>query len=114
MKNLRTFDQFVNESMINESKQAEKLLVDIFKEAKKSKTFSSVEMTKPRYEGEFFVGDVIYIKSKLKGEDRHKNDYDEFAIGIDEDSGEVVLVYEPSGNETEISTLEEFKNITRA
>jgi hypothetical protein len=113
MKNLRSFVEFVNESVINEStfQKSQKLLQDMFKEAKKSKNFSDVKMM-PSAE---FSNDAIYIKSKLKSEsDYHKNEYDEFEIGIDDNTYEVIAVYIPSGYDEELTSIEDFKKFTRA
>jgi hypothetical protein len=113
MNHIQSFDQFINESLITESSKS--LLADIFKEAKKSKNFSKVEMTNRNNSDADFVGDYIYIKSKLKGtSEYHKNDFDEFSIGIDKDSGDVILIYEPNGYDEEITSVQQFKDMTRA
>jgi hypothetical protein len=110
MKKVPLFEEFLNENL----NSAFKLLDEIFKEAKKSKNFSEVKMMTPDYE-EDWIGDVIYIKSKLKGESSyHKNDLDEFVIGIDPDTKEVSLHYMPSGNDSEVNSLEEFIQMSRA
>lgn len=91
--------------------KAEELLKQIEKEAKASKMFSSVERieTDPK---STWKGDIIHIISKRKGDDLHGNQLDEFEIGIDKDSGEVVAHYVPNGNDTEIDDIEVFREYT--
>jgi hypothetical protein len=93
----------------------EKIILDISKEAKKSKNFSKVQISKADKDDTMFAGNIIYIKSKLKGlNDRHKEDYDEFTIGLDKYTNEIVCIYEPNGYDQVISTVDEFKKLTRA
>lgn len=109
MKRIKTFDEFINES-VKESK----LLADIFKEAKKSRNFSIVEMRDDLDKNDW-RGSVVYIKSKLKGDTKyHKDDLDEFEIGLDANDDVIILHYIPSGYTEEISSLKEFKDMTRA
>jgi len=116
MKNVQKFDDFIGEGFLNESTKADRLISDIFKEAKKSKNFSKVEMSKADdNDGMDFVGNVVYIKSKLKGQnDFHKNDLDEFTIGVDKYNNEVVAIYDPSGYDQKIKSIDDFIQFTRA
>lgn len=95
---------------INESNDA--LYHKIYDEALKSSNFDKVHYAKPEYPGDW-DGDVIYIKSKLKGtSEDHKNEFDEYEIGLH--NGNIILHHTPSGYTTGIDDVEDFTTITRA
>jgi hypothetical protein len=103
----------LNEDVNEKSSADNALLQKMFKALKRSKNFKSVKMGKP-YDQDDWDGATINIVSKLKGEDdRHKDDFDEFEIGIDIDGG-IVMIYEPSGNDTEIESVADVMTLTRA
>jgi hypothetical protein len=90
----------------------DKLVNNIFDVAKKSDNFETVQ--KKQGNSEDWIGDIVYIKSKLKGDGYHKDDFDEFEIGVDKDDNTVVIHYIPNGNTEEISSIDEFIEFTHA
>jgi len=106
----RKFD----ESVINEKSSKDNALLDkMFKALKRSKNFSSIKMKKPDYPDDW-DGAVIYIKSKLKSEnDYHKNDFDEFEIGVDPDGG-ILRHYIPNGDTEPSDSVADILMQTRA
>ena len=115
MKNVQTFDQFVNESYNVDEKSSgdNALLQKMYKALKNSKSFKSIKMEKP-YAPEDWDGSVIKIVSKLKGTSQyHKDEVDEFEIGIEKDGG-LTLHYVPSGNTEPVKSVVDVVKMTRA
>ena len=115
MKNVQTFDQFVNESYNVDEKSSgdNALLQKMYKALKNSKSFKSIKMEKP-YAPEDWDGAVIKIVSKLKGTSQyHKDEVDEFEIGIEKDGG-LTLHYVPSGNTEPVKSVVDVVKMTRA
>jgi hypothetical protein len=106
--------EIYNESVNEKSSGDNALLQKMFKALKTSKNFKSIKMEKP-FAPEDWDGAVINIVSKLKGtSEYHKDEVDEFEIGIEKDGSGLILHYTPSGNTEPVKSVADVITMTRA
>ena len=113
ISNIKDTIKDLNESLDEKSSGDSALLQKMYKALTRSKNFSSVKMSKADFP-EDWDGAIIKVKSKLKGESEyHKNDLDDFEIGIEVDGG-ITLHYTPSGNTEPVDSVATAIEMTRA